>query len=250
MKRFIKSALRAFGLDLRIEARLEMAAHLRYVASLGFRPSTVIDVGAAEGTAPLFEVFPDAFHVLIEPLNEFEPQLRALVARMRGTYRIAAANDDGGPVTLNVHSDHLHGSSLLKEEMGEWADGSPRVVTGLRLDDLYQEIHFSPSVLLKIDVQGGELIVLRGATKVLQLTELILLEVSFFHFMKQSPDITEVVAYMSSVGFVPFDIFGLSYRPLDHSLAQADIAFVRRDSFLRRDHRWASDSSWLHQSQR
>lgn len=92
-------------------SRLDMLAHLRHVASLGFQPATIIDVGAAEGTPPLYAVFPKAFHVLVEPLREFEPQLKELTDRLGGTYRIAAANDTGEPVSFNVHADHLYGSS-------------------------------------------------------------------------------------------------------------------------------------------
>src|SRR5690349_20367910 len=52
----------------------------------GYAPATVIDVGVAAGTPVLYEAFPDAYHVLVEPLAEFEPALQALVARNGGEY--------------------------------------------------------------------------------------------------------------------------------------------------------------------
>lgn len=257
MKTLIKSVLHRAGFEISrlpgpgldrpfaLSPRRDMGAHLRYVKSLGFHPATVIDIGAADGTPPLVETFPDAFHVLVEPLSEFEPQLRALVRKSRGVYRIAAANDTGHSVSLNVHTNHLHGSSLLKEEMGPAADGSTRLVPGLRLDDLLHELHLQGPILLKIDVQGAELIVLKGAPAVLQMTELLLLEVSFFNFLKDGPDFADVIQHMSGLGFAAYDIYGQCYRPLDGALAQVDVCFVRRDSPLRQDHRWASDGSWL-----
>src|SRR3989442_12701698 len=42
----------------------------------GFAPATVIDVGAAYGTPALYAAFPDAYHVMIEPLADYEPSLR------------------------------------------------------------------------------------------------------------------------------------------------------------------------------
>jgi hypothetical protein len=87
MANLAKLALRKLGFELRripkSAPRLDMLAHLRHVASLGFQPATVIDVGAAEGTPPLYAVFPKAPHVLVEPLREFEPQLKELTDRSR-----------------------------------------------------------------------------------------------------------------------------------------------------------------------
>jgi len=113
--------------------------------------------------------------------------------------------------------------------MGIDADGSPRVVPGLRVDDLLREINFRTPALLKIDVQGAELIVVRGASVALRSCEIVLLETSLFQLMKGAPLLSDIVAY----------IFGLCYRPLDGALAQIDVSFVRKDSALWRDHRWA-----------
>ena len=71
--------------------------------------------------------------------------------------------------------------------MGIDADGSPRIVPVLRLDDLLREINFRTPALLKIDVQGAELIVLRGASVTLRSCELVLLETSLFQLMKGAP---------------------------------------------------------------
>ena len=80
---------------------------------------------------------------------------------------------------------------------------------------------------------------LRGASVTLRSCELVLLETSLFQLMKGAPLLSDIVAYMVDAGFVPYDIFSLCYRPLDGALAQIDVSFVRKDSALWRDHRWA-----------
>ncbi len=88
-------------------------------------------------------------------------------------------------------------------------------------------------MLLKVDVQGYELEVLRGGTRTLALAEVVLLEVSLLEYNQGAPLMPEVVAFMASAGFVPYDVCGQFRRETDNALCQIDIMFVRRESALR-----------------
>jgi hypothetical protein len=55
---------------------------------------------------------------------------------------------------------------------------------------------------------------------------------------------------MKSQGFVAYDLCGLQYRPLDHALAQVDLAFCREDGPFRRHHAYASASQRVQQDRR
>ena len=81
-----------------------------------------------------------------------------------------------------------------------------------------------------------QLDVLKGSEKTLKKTEVIILEVSFFKFMKGAPDFYEVICFMKEYGFVAYDILKGFYRPLDDALGQIDIIFVKENGFLRKDH--------------
>jgi hypothetical protein len=61
------------------------------ISKLGFKPKTVIDVGVASGTEELYSAFPEATLLLIEALNQFEPNLVSILKRYRGSYLIVAA---------------------------------------------------------------------------------------------------------------------------------------------------------------
>jgi hypothetical protein len=91
-------------------------------------------------------------------------------------------------------------------------------------------------------VQGAELDVLAGASEMLKATEYVLLEVSFFQFFENGPQLHDVVAFMKSRGFVAYDVFGFQYRPLDNALSQADLAFVRERGSFRQHHYYATRS--------
>jgi hypothetical protein len=101
------------------------------------------------------------------------------------------------------------------------------------LDSIATVDKVSGPLLLKLDVQGYELEVLRGAERLLQITEVAIFEASLIQYNEGSPLIDEIIAFMAERGFVVFDFCGQARRETDHALFQTDIAFVRRESPLR-----------------
>jgi len=207
--------------------------------ALGFLPRTVIDVGVANGTPELYDPFPNAHILLIEPLEEYEDALQRICQEHDAEYVLATASTNQGTTLIHVHSD-LFGSSLLREIEGSHADGVGREVPTVRIDDLCRERNLTGPFLIKIDVQGAELMVLEGATETLRETEYVILEVSLFGTLMGGPQLHEAVAFMKQRGFVVYDLFGGLRRPLDGALAQLDIAFVKDQGPFRTSHAYAT----------
>lgn len=213
---------------------------LENAVTAGFRPASVIDVGAADGTTPLYDVFPDARHLLVEPLEEFRPALDVLARRLDAAIFTGTAGVVVGEAVFNVHPD-LNGSSLLKEREDSDVNGYERRVPQSTLDVLCRQGGLAGPFLLKIDTQGAELDVLRGAESfVLPNTEMAVLEVSLMPFFQGGPEVAEIIEYMRARDFVPYDMVDLQYRPLDGAMSQADSVFVPADSPLRREHHYAT----------
>jgi len=246
---YAKRALVAFfntlGLDVRrlrptTPARASLAGGLAQLSRLGFNPRTIIDAGVANATPELYENFPEASLLLIEPLAEFEPFLREICSSRANTeYVLAAAGQTPGTAVFHVHDDKF-GSSLLREVEGPAMDGTPRTVPVVALDPLLAEKKLAGPYLIKLDVEGVELQVLSGATEVLRHTEAVVLEVSLFAARFGCPLLHDVVHFMKRAGFVAYDFLPLNYRPLDGALAQADMIFVREDGVFRRSNAYAT----------
>jgi FkbM family methyltransferase len=248
IKSTIQSVLSRYGYRLvkgePTSQERDMSHVLAHASQLGFRPATVIDVGVASGTPALYETFPDAFHLMIEPVDEFADDIRSLLGSYRGKAVFAAAASADGEIEIHVHTEHLEGSSSLQEQMGADFDGAIRRVKAVTLDNVVAEEDLEGPYLVKVDVQGAELDVLDGARRVLADTDLVLLEVAFFEFLRGSPQFFDVVLYMNDRGFVVYDIYGVASRPLDGALGQCDVAFVRDDGMFRTDHRYATADQW------
>ena len=107
-----------------------------------------------------------------------------------------------------------------------------------RFDSLFQD--FARPALCKIDVQGAELMVLRGLGVRARAIDVVIVEASTISTLEGAPEIFDIVAEMRSLGFVIYDILGLRRRPLDNALAQVDLLFVPESSPFRADHRWSA----------
>lgn len=225
----------------RAPRRGTMRGALENMAAGGLAPATVIDVGAAHGTPELYETFPHAHHLLVEPLEEFSSAVHRIARSLDSAdVFVGTAGAEAGEVFLNVHPD-LVGSSLFKENEDSDVNGSERLVRQTTLDLLRSRHGLDGPFLLKIDTQGAELEVLKGAEgSVLPETEAVVLEVSLFNFFLGGPGFMEVFDYLRSRDLVPHDFVDPQYRPLDGALSQIDVVFVRADSHLRREHFYAT----------
>jgi FkbM family methyltransferase len=241
LKAAARRALRSRGIEVRRRGgvRREPEEVLDHVKRLGFEPATVIDVGVAYGTPELYEAFPSAHFLLVEPLDEYAEALGLIAQRIRADVVRAAAGPAPGTTSINVHR-----APALSSTLGHWkgqpTDGSSREVPVVRIDDLVAERELDGPFLVKVDAEGAELDVLRGAEQTLERSELVLLEVSLFEFLPGAAQLHDVVAFMKERGFVAYDLYGGHLRPVDGALAMMNVAFVREDGPFRRTHDYAT----------
>jgi FkbM family methyltransferase len=227
----IRPVLARLGLELRRTTgggpRRTLAEVLAHVRGLGLEPGTVVDVGVAWGTPDLYDAFPGARLLLVEPLTEYEDALRRIAAQRSAEYVLAAAGASAGTTEIVVHRVPTL-SSPLGERGGDVPDAATRrTVSAVRLDEVVAERGLPAPYVVKVDVEGAELQVLEGAGGMLGDAELILLEASLFPFWDGAPVLADVIAWMRGRGFAVYDVYGGHLRPLDGALAQLDVAFVR-----------------------
>jgi FkbM family methyltransferase len=195
----------------------------------GFSPALIFDIGASNGiwTRECRSIYGEAKYVLVDPL---EGNRDALLAMASGDKRITvwcgATGAQTGQLELYEHGDQS--SVLFSEEF----PGPQRTVEVTTVDFLWESNKCLAPVLLKADVQGYELEVLRGATRCLEATEMLILEVSFRRLYKDTALAHEIIAYVADRGFRIYDLCSYVQRPSDLDLIQSDLVFVKESSSL------------------
>lgn len=213
------------------EGAPNMLGGLLRMQDRGFRPAFVVDVGACQGdwACLVHRAFPDCQVLMVEPQPRHHEQLRGMVASAADRLRLEPVLL--GPPGMDAADFHVMddgaggtGSSVLPE-----LSSVPRHAIRLpvvTLDDVLLRTGGRQVDLLKLDVQGFELEVLKGATLTLQTTPHVLLEVSVVHYNAGGPLFHEVVAWMLERGFQVAEVFDIS-RDRSDRLVQIDLLFSR-----------------------
>jgi FkbM family methyltransferase len=202
------------------------AAPFRYA----FR--TIIDVGANRGQFALVAAnrFPRAALYCFEPLPEPRRKLeRALRGHAKLNVMQCALTAKSGCADFVVSKADDSSSLLEMTETqtrtfpGTGAAYRIRVRTET-LDGVLASADLVRPLLLKVDVQGAELDVLRGATAVLQSADSVLVECSFAELYRGQPLAGEVVSFLDSHGF-HLDAICTPLLDRNGQVLQADLLF-------------------------
>lgn len=235
--RAIRAPLARYGFELH---RRGVAPNWQLTAELLRRykvePRTVFDIGVAEGTPWLYEIFPNCDYHLIDPTRESLPHMQAIARRLNATIHNIALGEQEGEIEVIVRSDDIGASSLF-QEVGEVPVSARYIVPVRRFDHLIEG--FARPALAKIDVQGAELMVLKGMGEQLHNLDVVIIETSTVATLENGPEFRDVFHELDSHEFILYDIISLNRRPLDGAIAQIDAVFVPRHSPLRSDKRWA-----------
>lgn len=96
------------------------------------------------------------------------------------------------------------------------------------LDGILAEENQNGVFLVKLDVQGFELHVLKGAAETLRRTKVLILEASFVPLYECAPSFADLWMFVERSGFVFLAMADLIVPPADVVPVQANLVFVRR----------------------
>lgn len=207
----------------------DMDWSLRNLYANGFRPKNVLDIGAFEGEWTLMckNIFPDAKYLMFEA-QEIKANKLSSIKSNDIDFHIGLLGPESNSKSKFYVNETV--SSALPESAKENQEFIE--VPMYTVDEILKNKGIERADFVKLDVQGFELEVLKGASRTLENSEVVLMEVSLIEINKGAPLINEVMQFMIERNFVCYDICSIVRRPLDKALWQTDLIFVKATSQL------------------
>lgn len=202
-----------------------------------FVPKVFYDVGAndpffVEGQQTVFKpLMPDTRFFLLEAM----PKHEASLIRSKEEYAIVVLGEhDGAEKTFYETTVFPPGTgdSYYLERTAAYA---PDVVlpsrrTTRRLDSLAEERGWPLPDFIKLDTQGSELDILRGAPRCLAQARGLQIECNVVRYNQGAPLLPEVLAFAQAAGFRLYDIVQFRFDER-RDLLQVDVLFIRTEMF-------------------
>jgi FkbM family methyltransferase len=174
--------------------------HQQYLPTMNINPKVIYDIGACvlHWQRHAAKIWPTAKFVLFDG----EPGVERVLANSGCDYHIGLLTDrDNRELKFYHNIDNPGGNSYYQEVTGAFGEEHADIKIGMTLDTIVEQKGYPLPDLIKLDIQGAELDVLRGASRCVAHCNDIILEAQHKTYNKGAPHVDEVIAYMDSIGF-------------------------------------------------
>jgi FkbM family methyltransferase len=210
LRTLVKRSVNAIGIDV-IRIHRSPRCTLLGLSNLGFR--SIIDVGANEGqfARQISRFFPDARLFCFEPLEKPFQELSAWAKKQKERVSCfqTALGDRTGEGEMHLHVQHTPSSSMLAATdtcHRLYPQSQAERLTRIKISTLDAMLEgvldsMPRDIMLKLDVQGFEDRVLRGAVRVLAQCRAVVLEVSLDPLYEEQAKFLEIVQLLQEAKF-------------------------------------------------
>lgn len=188
--------------------------------------SCVVDIGVNEHTHELIQCFGHLKHYLFEPVSLYFNEISKNYMEIDYELYPIALSDENSEVYLvlkSIHKDGIVTHSWISNDPVS-VDGSEIVgcerVEVKRFVDLPLSNIISHNFLLKVDVDGKDLNVVKGFGEKISVASVIIIECTYNNLLER-------MDFIRNSGFTLFDIVDITYY--GPSIYQFDMVFVRND---------------------
>lgn len=199
-----------------------------------FQPKHIVDIGANHGTwtREALQHFPNAYYTLLEPQSWLKDSMLDLLEKNNKIHfhPVGAGEKQGSFNFTIVDRDDSCSFRYTKEE-AEKAGFKQIEIPVVTLNDLLANSELPVPDIIKIDAEGLDIEVLKGASNYLGKTEVFMVEAGVVN--KQfSNSFLKLINFMDENNYRLFEITDLN-RPFSPSvLWLVELVFVKKNGYL------------------
>jgi len=211
--KFFQKILKIFNFKLFYNKDKNILKHLRV--------DKIIDIGVANGTKFLLQNFPNSEYFFVEANKDYYSFIeKKLLKEYKSKLFKCAAGKETGVKKLNISGVI---SSFHERENFEFKKYyETKVIT---LDKILENEVLSGNILLKIDCEGDELDVLKGADNVLKKVSYVIAEVRLQKIKTYNP--SEIINFLYEKNFLWNEILDVYFAK--EGIDYIDILFVKKN---------------------
>lgn len=197
--------------------------------------ATVYDIGANKGewSKEWKNKLPEANFYMFEA----NPSIK-----LRGNFfNCALSDEDGKDVKFylpNISNSYPTGASYYKEASVYYSQDKHINVKTKKLDTLINDNSLPSPDFMKLDTQGSEPDILKGATEALKKCKVITCEMPIMPYNENAPEFSEYIKILKDNGFIPSGCDKIDAKTKG-IFNQIDIVFVKRN-ILEKIHNFSS----------
>jgi len=185
------------------------AETVAYLERMNTDPKVIYDIGSCvlHWERHAKRIWPSADIYLFEANRD----VKKLYDMQGKQYHLGVLTDtDNKAISFYKDPMNLGGNSYYKENTNHYNENHKITEIGYSLDTVVTQNNWPLPDMIKLDVQGAELDILKGAKLCLQHCSDVILEAQTVEYNIGAPNYNEVLEYMSSIGFKLLSSFSVS----------------------------------------
>lgn len=186
---------------------LHLPVLIQYFWLKSYQIKTIIDVGASRGNVSivLANLFPDSTVYAFEPIKEEYEKMNSKIKSQKIITNCVGITDKVGYSPFYINN-FFPASSLLPfnksfDKFNSYPVEKKIKIATTTLDTYLLNKDIECPIFLKIDTQGSELLVLKGAKNLLQKVSIIHIETAYYEFYEKQALFDDIYEYLKALNF-------------------------------------------------
>jgi FkbM family methyltransferase len=201
---------------------------------MGFTPQHIVDVGANHGawTREALRYFPDAHYTLLEPQNWLKKSFQDILdANSKVQYYPVGAGEKEGFFHFTIVDRDDSCSFRYSQEEAKAAGFEQIEIPVVTLNSLLSNSALPVPDIIKIDAEGLDVAVLKGASGFFGKTEIFMVEAGVVNKSFDN-SFLKLINFMDEKDYRLFEITDLNRPFQPQVLWLVELVFVKKDGFI------------------